>query len=126
MESPGMLARAIQDIVVKHGLRAILSQGCRDTCRILNDDNVLLVDSIPYGTYNINYQRGSNPSQHTAWLLPRVAVVVHSGSADQSALALQYGKPSVVIPHTAEYVFPENGIFSISSTLTFLVSYQEA
>ncbi|OOO07676.1 glycosyl transferase family 28 [Aspergillus oryzae] len=85
MESPGMLARAIQDIVVKHGLRAILSQGCRDTCRILNDDNVFLVDSIPY-----------------AWLLPRVAVVVHSGSADQSALALQYGKPSVVIPHTAE------------------------
>lgn len=25
----------------------------------------------------------------------------------------------MVIPHTAEYVFPENGIFSISSTLTF-------
>ncbi|QRD92604.1 hypothetical protein F9C07_12563 [Aspergillus flavus] len=105
MESPGMLARAIQDIVVKHGLRAILSQGCRDTCRILNDDNVLLVDSIPY-----------------AWLLPRVAVVVHSGSADQSALALQYGKPSVVIPHTADQLSRGIKLSSIGATAAPLMS----
>ncbi|OGM40930.1 hypothetical protein ABOM_010323 [Aspergillus bombycis] len=84
MESPGMLTRAIQD-TVKHGFRVILSQDCRDICRILNDDNVLLVENIPH-----------------AWLLPQVAAVVHSGSAEQSALALQYGKPSVVIPHTTD------------------------
>ena len=53
VESPGMLARAIQDTVVKQGLRAILSQGCRDICRILNNDNVFLADSIPHGTYNL-------------------------------------------------------------------------
>ncbi|KAB8258746.1 hypothetical protein BDV32DRAFT_139333 [Aspergillus pseudonomiae] len=85
METPGMLARAIQDTVVKRGLRAILSQDCRDICRILNHNDVFLVDNIPH-----------------AWLMPRVAVVVHSGSADHSALALRYGKPSVVIPHTTD------------------------
>ncbi|KNG85601.1 hypothetical protein ANOM_006498 [Aspergillus nomiae NRRL 13137] len=105
METPGMLARAIQDAVVKRGLRAILSQDCRDICRILNDNNVFLVDTTPH-----------------AWLLPRVAVVVHSGSTDQSALALQYGKPSVVIPHTTEYALPENGAFCIPSTLTHIHS----
>ncbi|KAE8370947.1 UDP-Glycosyltransferase/glycogen phosphorylase [Aspergillus caelatus] len=91
-------ARAIQDTVVKHGLRAILSQDCRDICRILNNANVLLADSIPHG-----------------WLLPRVAVVVHSGSIDQSALALQYGKPSVVIPHTADQFSRGIGLSSIGA-----------
>ncbi|KAE8371818.1 hypothetical protein BDV26DRAFT_298431 [Aspergillus bertholletiae] len=85
MKSPGILARAIQDIVVKYELRVILSQDCRDTHRILNNDNVFLADSIPNG-----------------WILPRAAVVVHSGSADQSAMALQYGKPSVILTHTAD------------------------
>ncbi|KAE8345472.1 hypothetical protein BDV24DRAFT_148080 [Aspergillus arachidicola] len=105
MESPGMLARAIQDIVIKHGLRAILSQDCRDTCRILNDDNVFLADSIPL-----------------AWLLPRVAVVVHSGSADQSALALRYGKPSVVIPHTADQLSRAITLSSIGAAAAPLTS----
>ncbi|KAB8206676.1 UDP-Glycosyltransferase/glycogen phosphorylase [Aspergillus parasiticus] len=105
MESPGMLARAIQDIVIKHGLRAILSQDCRDTCRILNDDNVFLADSIPH-----------------AWLLPRVAVVVHSGSADQSALALRYGKPSVVIPHTADQLSRGIALSSIGAAAAPLTS----
>ncbi|KAE8315499.1 UDP-Glycosyltransferase/glycogen phosphorylase [Aspergillus transmontanensis] len=105
MESPGMLARAIQDIVIKHGLRAILSQDCRDTCRILNDDNVFLADSIPH-----------------AWLLPRVAVVVHSGSADQSALALRYGKPSVVIPHTADQLSRGITLSSIGAAAAPLTS----
>ncbi|PIG88584.1 hypothetical protein AARAC_000957 [Aspergillus arachidicola] len=105
MESPGMLARAIQDIVIKHGLRAILSQDCRDTCRILNDDNVFLADSIPL-----------------AWLLPRVAVVVHSGSADQSALALRYGKPSVVIPHTADQLSRGITLSSIGAAAAPLTS----
>ena len=54
--------------------------------------------------------------------MPRVAVVVHSGSADHSALALRYGKPSVVIPHTTEYALPENGAFCIPSTLTHIHS----
>ncbi|GAB1198452.1 hypothetical protein APSETT444_007775 [Aspergillus pseudonomiae] len=48
METPGMLARAIQDTVVKRGLRAILSQDCRDICRILNHNDVFLVDNIPH------------------------------------------------------------------------------
>ncbi|KAE8332618.1 glycosyltransferase family 1 protein [Aspergillus sergii] len=100
-----IITRAIQDIVIKHGLRAILSQDCRDTCRILNDDNVFLADSIPH-----------------AWLLPRVAVVVHSGSADQSALVLRYGKPSVVIPHTADQLSRGITLSSIGAAATPITS----
>lgn len=34
------------------------------------------------------------------WLLPRVAVIVHNGSQASTQLALQYGKPSVIIALT--------------------------
>ncbi|PYH90743.1 UDP-Glycosyltransferase/glycogen phosphorylase, partial [Aspergillus ellipticus CBS 707.79] len=85
MQSQGMLARAIQETVVKHGFRVLLSEGCRDICRILSHPNVVLTDSVP-----------------DEWIIPRVSVVVHHGSAEHTALALRFGKPSVVIRHSED------------------------
>ncbi|PYI00855.1 UDP-Glycosyltransferase/glycogen phosphorylase [Aspergillus sclerotiicarbonarius CBS 121057] len=85
MERPGLLAKAIQDAVLKQGFRAILSRGCRDIGPILDNPNVFLAEHIPH-----------------EWLLPRVCVVVHHGNAYDTALVLRHGKPSVVLPYSGE------------------------
>ncbi|KAB8078703.1 hypothetical protein BDV29DRAFT_152590 [Aspergillus leporis] len=58
-----------------------MSGDCRHVWRILNNPNVFLADSVPH-----------------EWLLTRAAVIVHHGSIETTALALEYEKPSILIP----------------------------
>ena len=51
LESPGILANAIQDAILKRGFRVILSPGCRDLCPISNHPNVCLAESNSHGQY---------------------------------------------------------------------------
>ncbi|RHZ67187.1 glycosyltransferase [Aspergillus thermomutatus] len=85
LATTGRLTRAIEGVVGDYGFRVLLSECSWSMRGSAKHDNVLLADSIPHH-----------------WLLPQVAVIVHDGNSETTALALQYGKPSVVIPHSKD------------------------
>ncbi|GLA42087.1 hypothetical protein AnigIFM63309_010415 [Aspergillus niger] len=95
----------IQDAILKNGYRALLSRECRRLGELLNSDNVLVTQSVPF-----------------EWLLPRVAVIVHNGSQASTQLALQYGKPSVVIAPTENYLSTAQTIARIGAGASPLMS----
>jgi len=68
--------------------RAILLSGWGGMQKTDLPASVFMVDSIPH-----------------AWLLPRVAAVVHHGGAGTTAAGLRAGLPSIVIPFTTEQAF---------------------
>ncbi len=68
--------------------RAILLSGWGGMQKTDLPASVCMVDSIPH-----------------AWLLPRVAAVVHHGGAGTIAAGLRAGVPSIVIPFTTEQAF---------------------
>jgi UDP:flavonoid glycosyltransferase YjiC (YdhE family) len=70
------------------GQRAILLSGWGGLQKTELPASVFMVDSIPH-----------------AWLLPRVAAVVHHGGAGTTAAGLRAGVPSIVIPFTTEQEF---------------------
>ncbi|GLA11365.1 hypothetical protein AnigIFM62618_003660 [Aspergillus niger] len=95
----------IQDAILKNGYRALLSRECRRLGELLNSDNVLVTQSVPF-----------------EWLLPRVAVIVHNGSQASTQLALQYGKPSVIIAPTENYLSTAQTIARIGAGASPLMS----
>ncbi|GJP91490.1 hypothetical protein AnigIFM59636_005900 [Aspergillus niger] len=99
------LALMIQDAILKNGYRALLSRECRRLGELLNSDNVLVTQSVPF-----------------EWLLPRVAVIVHNGSQASTQLALQYGKPSVIIAPTENYLSTAQTIARIGAGASPLMS----
>ncbi|EHA23114.1 hypothetical protein ASPNIDRAFT_37141 [Aspergillus niger ATCC 1015] len=99
------LALMIQDAILKNGYRALLSRECRRLGELLNSDNVLVTQSVPF-----------------EWLLPRVAVIVHNGSQASTQLALQYGKPSVIIAPTENYLSTAQKIARIGAGASPLMS----
>lgn len=72
----------------KTGQRAILLTGWGGMQKTDLPASVFMVDSIPH-----------------AWLLPRVAAVVHHGGAGTTAAGLRAGVPSIVIPFLGDQPF---------------------
>ncbi|RAK84615.1 UDP-Glycosyltransferase/glycogen phosphorylase [Aspergillus costaricaensis CBS 115574] len=99
------LALIIQDAILKKGYRVLLSRDCRRLGELLNSTNVLIIESVPL-----------------EWLLPRVAVVIHNGSPTSTQLALQYGKPSVIIATTENHLSTAHTIAKIGAGASPLMS----
>ncbi|PWY64607.1 UDP-Glycosyltransferase/glycogen phosphorylase [Aspergillus eucalypticola CBS 122712] len=99
------LALIIQDAILKKGYRVLLSRDCRRLGELLNSTNVLIIESVPL-----------------EWLLPRVAVVIHNGSPSSTQLALQYGKPSVIIATTENHLSTAHTIAKIGAGASPLMS----
>ncbi|RAH60400.1 UDP-Glycosyltransferase/glycogen phosphorylase [Aspergillus piperis CBS 112811] len=99
------LALIIQDAILKKGYRVLLSRDSRRLGELLNSTNVLVIESVPL-----------------EWLLPRVAVVIHNGSPSSTQLALQYGKPSVIIATTENHLSTAHTIAKIGAGASPLTS----
>ncbi|PYH33479.1 UDP-Glycosyltransferase/glycogen phosphorylase [Aspergillus neoniger CBS 115656] len=99
------LVLIIQDAILKKGYRVLLSRDCRRLGELLNSTNVLIIESVPL-----------------EWLLPRVAVVIHNGSPSSTQLALQYGKPSVIIATTENHLSTAHTIAKIGAGASPLMS----
>ncbi|KAL2838120.1 hypothetical protein BJY01DRAFT_220273 [Aspergillus pseudoustus] len=79
------LATMIQRAVLKLGYRVLLSKQWQQIATILDDPNVFVVDSMP-----------------SDWLLSKVSLIVHDGDPESTKLALQHGKPSIILAKTEE------------------------
>jgi sterol 3beta-glucosyltransferase len=77
----GIVARAVE----MSGVRAILQHGWSGLGRTPLPPAMLAVGPVPH-----------------AWLLPRVACLVHHGGAGTTAAALRAGVPTVVVPHNGD------------------------
>ena len=83
---------ATTDLVIealrKTNQRAILLSGWGGLRKTDLPESVFMIDSIPH-----------------AWLLPRVAAVVHHGGAGTTAAGLRSGVPSVIVPFFGDQPF---------------------
>jgi len=82
------LARQSVAALEEAGLRGLLATGSHSAFKVDLPPNILAVGDIPH-----------------AWLFPRVEAVVHHGGAGTMAAALRAGKPSLVLPLTADQAF---------------------
>ena len=85
---PAETTDLVLQALAQTGQRAILLSGWGGMQKTDLPASVCMVDSIPH-----------------AWLLPRVAAVVHHGGAGTTAAGLRAGVPSIVIPFTTEQAF---------------------
>jgi sterol 3beta-glucosyltransferase len=85
---PATLGRTVLESLHRAGQRAIVVTGWGGIQIADPPADVFVIDSAPY-----------------AWLLPRVAAVVHHGGAGTTAAGLRAGKPSVVCPFVADQPF---------------------
>jgi UDP:flavonoid glycosyltransferase YjiC (YdhE family) len=92
--STGSDAEALTALVVEAlarvGRRGVLAMGWGglSPSAAARSDRIFVVESVPH-----------------AWLLPRVAAVVHHGGAGTTAAGLRAGRPSVVIPSFGDQFF---------------------
>ena len=70
------------------GQRGILLTGWGALIKTVVPDSVFLADAIPH-----------------EWLFPRVSAVVHHGGAGTTGAGLRAGKPTVIVPFTADQGF---------------------
>ena len=80
--------RTILEAVKKSGRRAVIGSGWAGFRDEPLPEDVFLLDYAPY-----------------AWLLPRMAAVVHHGGSGTTGLALQYGVPSMAVPFTSDQAY---------------------
>ena len=76
------------EALIKTGQRGILITGQGGISHAHLPDEVLKVESIPYG-----------------WLFPRVACVVHHGATGATAFGLRAGVPTIIIPFLSDQLF---------------------
>ncbi|GKZ18851.1 hypothetical protein AbraCBS73388_002346 [Aspergillus brasiliensis] len=105
MQDAYRLAPIIQNAMQKIGSRVLLPKECRRLGELFNSDAIFVTEFVPF-----------------EWLLPRVAVIVHNGSLASTQLALQYGKPSVVISPTEDHLSAAHKIATIGAGASPLTS----
>ena len=76
------LTRKVLRAVERAGVRAILEPGMAGLGRAELSPDILVADGVPH-----------------AWLLPRVAALVHHGGAGTAGAVFHCGVPSVFVPH---------------------------
>ncbi len=81
-------ARHCVAVLQEAGLRVLLAAGSPSVPALDVPLKVMTVGDIPH-----------------AWLFPRVAAVIHHGGAGTTAAALRAGKPSLILPLTADQSF---------------------
>lgn len=82
------LAAMVLEAVRRSGRRAVLQRGWASLGAETLPDDVIVIDEAPH-----------------AWLLPRMAAVIHHGGAGTTGAALQAGVPSMVVPFSADQPF---------------------
>ncbi len=86
---PQKMGAAIGEALAASGLRAIVQPGWSGLeLTGIDADRVLVTGDLPH-----------------AWLLPRVAAVMHHGGAGTTGTALTAGVPSVIVPHAFDQHF---------------------
>ncbi len=78
---PDQMTQLLVDALQKSGQRGLIYRGWGDLGNLPLPATVMAIDAVPH-----------------AWLLPRVAAVVHHGGAGTTAAALRANVPSVVVP----------------------------
>ena len=82
--------------IAREAVRALLKAGLRGVVSV--PDGVLDPDGLPASLFRV----GDVPH---SWLFPRMAAVVHHGGAGTTGAALRAGRPSLIIPLTADQAF---------------------
>jgi sterol 3beta-glucosyltransferase len=82
------LTNIVTQAAHKAGVRAIVEPGMAALGAVEMSPDVLVAGGVPH-----------------AWLLPRVAALVHHGGVGTTAAALHTGIPSVVVPHVFDQFF---------------------
>jgi len=82
--------------IAREAVRALSKAGLRGVVSV--PDGVLDPDGIPASLFRV----GDVPH---SWLFPRMAAVVHHGGAGTTGAALRAGRPSLIIPLTADQAF---------------------
>ncbi|WP_425418136.1 nucleotide disphospho-sugar-binding domain-containing protein [Oricola indica] len=85
---PQRLAHIVVDALQEAGLRGVMASGWGGLKTGELPDTILQIDEAPH-----------------AWLLPRMAAVVHHGGAGTTAAGLRAGKPTVIVPFFADQPF---------------------
>lgn len=86
--NPEQTANLVMEALRRSNQRGILFSGWGGLRSTNLPDSLLLIDSIPH-----------------AWLLPRLAAVVHHGGAGTTAAGLRAGVPSVIVPFFGDQPF---------------------
>lgn len=85
---PQKTTTLLLDALAKSGQRGILQSGWANLGQDDLPDQVFLLDYAPY-----------------TWLFPRMSVIVHHGGSGTAGLAIRSGRPSMVVPFTADQPF---------------------
>jgi sterol 3beta-glucosyltransferase len=83
-----MVMRQIASALAQAGVRGLVATGSNSNFDIDLPPTIHPVGDIPH-----------------SWLFPRMAAVVHHGGAGTTAAALRAGKPSLILPLTADQSF---------------------
>jgi UDP:flavonoid glycosyltransferase YjiC (YdhE family) len=84
----GRLTGVVLEALKRVGRRAVLVRGWGGLQARDLPEEILAVDSVPF-----------------AWLLPRMAALVHHGGVGTTAAGLRAGVPAVIVPFTADQPF---------------------
>lgn len=85
---PKEITRIAVKALESAGQRGILLTGWGALSKAAVPDQVFLLDSVPHD-----------------WLFPRVSAVVHHGGAGTTGAGLRAGKPTIIVPFTADQAF---------------------
>ncbi|MFG2525313.1 glycosyltransferase [Streptomyces sp. NPDC048527] len=85
---PGPLVAAVQQVVTRLGIRALVSRGYRGLAGLEPSQRVLQIGNVPHD-----------------WLFPRVRAVVHHGGAGTAGAAAAAGRPQLICPAGVDQPF---------------------